>query len=83
MPPHQTLATPGLPMAEPAEEGRLKKGNSYTLQLKGYLAGTAKFSTGYDGIFTQEHNNPYSVTQGLLTQEHNNPYSVTQYCAPE
>ena len=31
MPPHQTLATPRLPMAEPAEEGRLKKGNSYTL----------------------------------------------------
>src|SRR5438270_2277349 len=33
MPPHQTLSTPRLPMAGPAEEGRLKKGNSYTLYL--------------------------------------------------
>ncbi len=33
MPPHQTLSTPRLPLEGSAEEGRLKKGNSYTLEL--------------------------------------------------
>jgi IS1 family transposase len=33
MPPHQTLSPPRLPLERRAEEGMLKKGNSYTLKL--------------------------------------------------
>ena len=47
-------------------------------ELKSYLSVTGVFSTVCRRIFTQQHNNPYSVTQDPLTQQHNNPYSVTQ-----